>query len=43
MGQLESMADPNRLESLEDDPRELGRLMRTMSSEMGEEIGPEFK
>ena len=42
MSQIESMADPNRLESLENDPRELGRMMRTMSSEMGENIGPDF-
>jgi putative FmdB family regulatory protein len=42
MSQLESMADPNRLESLENDPRQLGQMMRTMSSEMGESIGPEF-
>jgi putative FmdB family regulatory protein len=42
MSQLEGMADPNRLESLENDPRELGRMMRTMGSELGESIGPEF-
>ena len=42
MSQLEGMADPNRLESLENDPRELGRMMRSMSSELGENIGPEF-
>jgi putative FmdB family regulatory protein len=42
MSQLESMADPGRLESLENDPRELGRMMRSMSSELGENIGPEF-
>ncbi len=39
---LESLADPASLEGLEDDPRALGRMMRQMSSEMGEEIGPEF-
>lgn len=39
---LENMADPSNLEGLEDDPRALGRMMRQMSSEMGEEIGPEF-
>ena len=26
----------------EDDPRSLGRFMRKMSSEMGEDLGPEF-
>jgi putative FmdB family regulatory protein len=39
---LESMADPSALEGLDDDPRALGRMMRQMSSEMGEELGPEF-
>jgi hypothetical protein len=39
---LENMADPGNLEGLEDDPRALGRMMRQMSSEVGEEMGPEF-
>lgn len=39
---LEDMADPSALEGLEDDPRALGRMMRKMSSEMGEDLGPEF-
>jgi len=39
---LESLADPGNLEGLEDDPRALGRMMRSMSQEMGEEMGPEF-
>lgn len=39
---LESLADPSALEGLEDDPRALGRMMRKMSREMGEDIGPEF-
>lgn len=39
---LESLADPAALEGLEEDPRELGRMMRKMSSEMGEDLGPEF-
>jgi putative FmdB family regulatory protein len=39
---LESLADPSSLEGLEDDPRALGRMMRTMSQETGEELGPEF-
>jgi len=39
---LEDMADPSALEGLEDDPRELGRMMRKMSAEMGEDLGPEF-
>lgn len=39
---LESLSDPAALENLEDDPQELGRMMRRMSSEMGEDLGPEF-
>lgn len=30
------------LEGLEDDPREMGRVMRKMGKEMGEELPPEF-
>jgi putative FmdB family regulatory protein len=40
---LESMADPASLAGLEDDPRALGRMMKQMSSELGEDMGPEFK
>jgi putative FmdB family regulatory protein len=43
---LENLAsdfsDPAALESLEDDPKTLGRMMRKMSREMGEDLGPEF-
>lgn len=39
---LESLADPGNLEGLEDDPKSLGRMMRQMSREMGEDLGPEF-
>ncbi len=39
---LENLADPGNLASLEDDPKALGRMMRQMSSELGEDIGPEF-
>ena len=35
-------SDPSALAGLEDDPKALGQLMRKMSSEMGEEMGPEF-
>jgi putative FmdB family regulatory protein len=40
---LESMADPANLAGLEDDPRALGHMMKQMSSELGEDMGPEFK
>lgn len=34
--------DPAALEGLEEDPRALGRMMRKMSQELGEEMPPEF-
>ena len=39
---LDSFADDANLDDLEDDPRELGRMMRSMSKEVGEEMPPEF-
>ncbi len=43
---IESLADefsdPNILEGLEEDPRAMGRFMRKMSQELGEEVPPEF-
>lgn len=39
---LENLSDPSNLDGLDEDPRALGKMMRTMSSEMGEELGPEF-
>ena len=39
---LDDFDDPSSLDGLEDDPRALGRMMRKMGSEMGEEVGPEF-
>jgi len=42
---LESMddfADPSALEGLEDDPQALGRMMRKMGRELGEDLPPEF-
>lgn len=40
---LENLADPSNLAGLEDDPKSLARTMRQMSSEMGEDLGPEFE
>lgn len=40
---LESMADPTELDGLEEDPRALGKMMRQMSSQLGEDMGPEFQ
>jgi len=39
---LDDFSDPSSLEGLEDDPKALGKMMRQMSTEMGEDMGPEF-
>jgi putative FmdB family regulatory protein len=40
---LENLADPSNIAGLdENDPKSMARWMRKMSSEMGEELGPEF-
>jgi putative FmdB family regulatory protein len=39
---MENLADPASLSGLDDDPRALGRMMRSMSKEVGEEMPPEF-
>jgi putative FmdB family regulatory protein len=39
---LDDLADPAKLEALEDDPKALARMMRQMSGELGEDLGPEF-
>ena len=39
---MEGMLDPSALEGLEDDPRTMGRMMRKMGKEMGEDMPPEF-
>ncbi len=40
---MESMTDEfSGLEGLEDDPQALGRMMRKMGKEMGEDMPPEF-
>jgi putative FmdB family regulatory protein len=35
-------SDPAALAGLENDPRAMGRMMRKMGNEMGEEVPPEF-
>ena len=41
--QLNDLSDPSSLAGLdEDDPRSLGRWLRKMSQEMGEDMPPEF-
>lgn len=40
---MESLADPGSMAGLdENDPKSMARWMRKMSSEMGEDLGPEF-
>ncbi len=39
---LDSFGDPESMAGLENDPQALGRMMRKMGSEMGEDLGPEF-
>ena len=39
---MEEMADPSALAGLDEDPKSLGRMMRQMSGQMGEDMGPEF-
>lgn len=39
---MENLVDPSSLEGIEDDPKAMGRLMRKMQSELGEDVGPEF-
>jgi putative FmdB family regulatory protein len=39
---LEAMSDPTKLGMLDDDPVALGRMMRQMGSEIGEDLPPEF-
>ena len=40
---MESLADPSNLAGVdENDPASLGRWMRRMGGEMGEDMGPEF-
>ena len=39
---LESLADPSQLAGIEDDPRAMAKLMKQMSSELGEDPGSEF-
>jgi putative FmdB family regulatory protein len=41
-GRLESLADPAQLAGMDEDPQTLGKMMRQMSRELGEDMGPEF-
>lgn len=39
---MRGLSDPSRLNSVEDDPRALGSMMREMRSELGESMPAEF-
>jgi putative FmdB family regulatory protein len=39
---MESLADDTALDGLENDPQALGRMMKKMGKEMGEDLPPEF-
>lgn len=39
---MENLAEPSNLANIDEDPRALGKMMRQMSSEIGENMGPEF-
>ncbi|NQS90977.1 MAG: zinc ribbon domain-containing protein [Chloroflexi bacterium] len=39
---LETLSDPAQLAGLDDDPQTLGKMMRQMSRELGEDMGSEF-
>lgn len=39
---LAELPDPTSLEGLENDPQSLGRMIRSMSKETGDDLGPEF-
>jgi putative FmdB family regulatory protein len=39
---LSAMSDPSKLGMIDDDPVALGRMMRQMGSELGEDLPPEF-
>ncbi|MCG2785489.1 MAG: zinc ribbon domain-containing protein [Anaerolineae bacterium] len=39
---LSALGDPSMLDGIDDDPIALGRMMRKMGSELGEDLPPEF-
>jgi putative FmdB family regulatory protein len=39
---LQNLADPANLNTIDEDPQALGKMMRQMRSELGEEMPPEF-
>jgi hypothetical protein len=41
-GRLAGLADPSVLDGLDDDPKQLGKMMREMKSNVGADLGGEF-
>jgi putative FmdB family regulatory protein len=39
---MENMSDPSQFAGLDEDPRAMGKMMRQMGKEVGEDVGPEF-
>jgi putative FmdB family regulatory protein len=39
---MDQLADLDNLDGIEEDPRSLGKMMRQMKGEVGDELGPEF-
>lgn len=42
VSRMAEMPDPAKLEGIEEDPQSFGRMIRSMSRETGEDLGPEF-
>lgn len=40
---LEDLSDPDALDGLDENPQAMGKMLRTMKSQVGEEAGPEFE
>lgn len=40
--EMSDWVEPQRMDELEKNPRELGKVMRRMSKEIGGDVGPEF-
>jgi putative FmdB family regulatory protein len=39
---MANLSNPEALDGIDEDPQRLGSMMRKMSTEMGEDMGPEF-
>lgn len=39
---MDDLTDPAKMADFENDPQAMGRMMRQMSKELGEDMGPEF-